>query len=151
MKCLLLTGALIASSSAAQSPAAQPHPPRYVSLGYVHDRNRVLMVFANGNNQLAEAQLTVASKHMQEFKDRDLLLVGIQGENPDAPTALLPPADDVTARKRFHVKPGQFTVVLIGKDGGEKMRSNQPIPWDKLQATIDAMPMRQDEVQRGKR
>ena len=85
MKCLLLTGALIASSSAAQSPAAQPHPPRYVSLGHVHDRNRVLMVFANGNNQLAEAQLTVASKHMQEFKDRDLLLVGIQGETPMLP------------------------------------------------------------------
>ena len=40
-------------------------------------------------------------------------------------------------RKRFQVRPS-FAVILIGKDGGEKMRSHKPIPWEKLEATIDS-------------
>jgi len=39
-------------------------------------------------------------------------------------------------------------VVLIGKDGGEKLRSAQPITAERLFATIDAMPMRQSETGR---
>jgi len=50
------------------------------------------------------------------------------------------------ARRRFHVRPTDFTVILIGKDGGEKLRSHQPISLDTLRSTIDAMPMRQEEM-----
>jgi hypothetical protein len=39
-----------------------------------------------------------------------------------------------------------FTVLLIGKDGGEKLRQHTSIPIDKL----DAMPMRQAEMRRQK-
>jgi hypothetical protein len=52
------------------------------------------------------------------------------------------------ARKRFHVTPDSFAVILIGKDGGEKLRSSDPIPAQKLLETIDAMPMRQQESRR---
>lgn len=37
-------------------------------------------------------------------------------------------------------------VILIGKDGGAKLRSEKPLSMAKLQETIDAMPMRQDEM-----
>lgn len=124
--------------------------PKHLTLKDERGRDRVLLVFSNGNNQLAEAQLNVAAEHISDFKQRDLVLVGIQGSNPDVPTALLAPADDAPARKRFHVRPDQFTVILLGKDGGEKLRSHQPIEWEKLQSTIDAMPMRQDEMRGSK-
>lgn len=125
--------------------------PSRLTLRAMRDHQRALLVFSNGNNQLAEAQLNIAATHVDGFRDRDLLLVGLAGSNDAVPSALLSAPDDAAARKRFDIKPGEFTVILIGKDGGEKLRSHQPISWEKLQSTIDAMPMRQDEMQRRKR
>jgi hypothetical protein len=39
-----------------------------------------------------------------------------------------------------------FSVVLIGKDGGEKLRRRTPLAPEELFAIVDAMPMRQAEV-----
>jgi Domain of unknown function (DUF4174) len=44
-----------------------------------------------------------------------------------------------------------FTVILIGKDGGEKYRSARPITSTQLFALIDAMPMRRSEMQKQKK
>lgn len=41
-----------------------------------------------------------------------------------------------------------FQAVLVGKDGGVKLRAAKPIMAPELVATIDAMPMRQDEMRR---
>lgn len=40
-----------------------------------------------------------------------------------------------------------FAFILIGKDGEIKMRKDKPISTDSLYETIDAMPMRQREIQ----
>ena len=116
-----------------------------VTLESLRDRQRILLVFANGDNELAQAQLAVAANHAVGFRERDLVLAGIKGTDPAAPTVMLSAAGDRAAHSRFHVKAGEFTVVLLGKDGGEKLRSHQPISWETLQSTI-AMPMRQDEI-----
>jgi hypothetical protein len=39
-----------------------------------------------------------------------------------------------------------FQAVLVGKDGGAKLRAAKPITALELMATIDAMPMRQNEM-----
>ncbi len=39
-----------------------------------------------------------------------------------------------------------FTLILLGKDGGEKLRSHQPVTLKKLYGLIDAMPMRKAEM-----
>lgn len=41
----------------------------------------------------------------------------------------------------------EFTLVLMGKDGTEKLRSEKPVPTRELFDLIDAMPMRQAEIQ----
>ena len=41
-----------------------------------------------------------------------------------------------------------FRVVLVGKDGEAKRTATAPIPADALFETIDAMPMRRDEMRR---
>lgn len=40
----------------------------------------------------------------------------------------------------------KFTFLLIGRDGGEKLRSNEIVKAEKLFGLIDAMPMRKEEV-----
>lgn len=39
-----------------------------------------------------------------------------------------------------------FHLLLIGKDGGDKLESKEPVPKDRLFDTIDAMPMRLREM-----
>ena len=48
--------------------------------------------------------------------------------------------------QKYKVKKEAFVLILIGKDGGEKMRKEQPIQAATLFSTIDAMPMRQAEM-----
>jgi hypothetical protein len=123
----------------------QAQPP-HTTLAAMRDKQRAVVVFANGNNALAEQQLQVAAQHAADFRERDLLLVGIEGTDPSVPTAMLKPDEDAAARRRFHVEAGQFTVVLIGKDGGEKLRSHTPFTWQTLRDTMDSMPMRAEEM-----
>jgi hypothetical protein len=42
-----------------------------------------------------------------------------------------------------------FQVVLIGKDGGVKLRAGEPVPTADVLALIDSMPMRQREMREG--
>jgi hypothetical protein len=41
-----------------------------------------------------------------------------------------------------------FLVRLLGKDGGEKLRRETPVPVGEILALIDAMPMRREERRR---
>jgi hypothetical protein len=54
--------------------------------------------------------------------------------------------DAAAVRERFGVARSDFTVILVGKDGGEKLRDSKPLTYARLQATIDAMPMRRQEM-----
>jgi len=49
-------------------------------------------------------------------------------------------------RDRFDVNKEQFSVLLIGKDGGTKMRSEQALEIQNIFGRIDSMPMRQREM-----
>ncbi len=80
------------------------------------------------------------------MRDRDIVPIALPYNNPAPTAAQLTPTEAETVRRRFGVQPGDFTVVLIGKDGGAKLRSRKPLSMEKLKETIDAMPMRQDEM-----
>jgi hypothetical protein len=55
---------------------------------------------------------------------------------------------DFVVQTRFDAK--TFSVVLIGKDGGEKLRRATPLSPDELFAIVDAMPMRRAEMRERK-
>ena len=147
MKLLLLIPALL---------LPRPQPQTLASLTGTH---RVLLVFAlSATAPKYQQQIDQLQHHAAEFKNRDLILMPVlsQAADPYASETLgqlplaTPSAPEQQAlRSRFHIAPDNFTVVLIGKDGGEKLRQSQPITIDTLTRTIDAMPMRQQEM-RGK-
>ena len=58
--------------------------------------------------------------------------------------------EQVLARQRFQIAPEAFAAILVGKDGGEKLRVFAPVSMDRLNRTIDAMPMRKDEMKERK-
>jgi hypothetical protein len=50
-------------------------------------------------------------------------------------------------RERYGIAEEQFAVILIGKDGGEKLRRLEHVPIETVFALIDTMPMRRREMQ----
>ncbi|MEO1019351.1 MAG: DUF4174 domain-containing protein, partial [Pseudomonadota bacterium] len=50
-------------------------------------------------------------------------------------------------RDAFGVENSDFRVLLIGKDGGVKLRSNEWVSAHEVFALIDTMPMRRREMQ----
>ena len=94
-------------------------------------------------------QQQLLQNHATEISQRDLTIIPIVF-NPgsvakDQPT-LLAPAEPVQLRNRYHIQPAAFTAILLGKDGGVKLRSTTPVTMEKLNTLIDSMPMRQQEV-----
>ena len=93
---------------------------------------RVAVVF--GSDRLAKKQREILKGN--GVKERDLVvLAGTPG-----------------MAKRFELSSSRaFAFVLVGKNGGVKLiRKKTPITREELFAIIDAMPMRRDEMRRGR-
>lgn len=132
------------------------HSQETTPFSALRDHKRVLLVFAGDADTRVEQQWNTVLQHRTEAAERDLVTVRLGGspiktqgsERP--PEAIVSQAEERELRARFHIPRNSFTVVLVGKDGGEKLRSDQPVSWDKLQGTIDSMPMRQAEMRRSR-
>jgi hypothetical protein len=131
-----------------------PCPAHPNTLRAMHDCYRPLLVFAPAldNPQLVE-QFNQLKAHAVDMKSRDLLYVPIvpEGHNQPIPGSRIPTAslseDELAAtRHRFKVEPDEFLVILIGKDGREKLNSRTPVSMDQLKPLIDSMPMRKGEM-----
>lgn len=117
------------------------------SLDRLRDRARPLLIFApKPDDPQLEIQIRTLNGHAAEVHDRDIVAIGLPYKNPSPTPAQLSPTEAEAVRRRFHVEPGEFAVILLGKDGGVKLRSKKPLGIEKLNGTIDAMPMRQEEV-----
>jgi Domain of unknown function (DUF4174) len=139
----------------AQPSAACPAQPN--TLRAMRNCYRPLLVFAPAMDdaQLGE-QFDQLKDHAMELKSRDLLFVPIvpEGHNQPIPRSKLHTGslseDELAAtRHRFKVEPAEFLVILIGKDGGEKLNSRTPVTADQLEKLIDSMLMRQVEMKPG--
>lgn len=128
--------------------SAQMQP---TTLAALHDNARPLLIFAGTDDAPVQQQLAALANHAAGLRERDMrvILLGAsyaQSLDDSLPVATLTSSEQAHARQQFHVAPGRFTVLLAGKDGGEKLRSSKPMPWQKLASTIDAMPMRRNEM-----
>lgn len=117
------------------------------TLSQLCNQFRPVLIFApRPDDPQLEIQVRTLQEHAAEAQDRDLAVIAVPYQSPSPSRLQLAPTDAEAARRQFHVAPGDFTVILIGKDGGEKLRSAKPLSMNHLMETIDAMPMRQDEV-----
>jgi len=95
---------------------------------------RRLLTFTPSESHEYEEQRDLFRGHEPGFEDRDLTIT------------IFPEDDDTEMRDRYGAKPGHFMVVLVGRDGREKFRSDKPVSAKELFDRIDAMPMRRREM-----
>ena len=103
--------------------------PAYTTLSELRDHHRVLLIFApSPNDPQLEIQLRTLNEHAADVSERDLIPIALPYNAPSPTAVTFSPAAADAARRQFVVPPNEFTVILIGKDGGEKLRSHKPLP-----------------------
>jgi hypothetical protein len=128
-------------------PRQSAVPTGVVTLAALRDTARPLLIFApRPDDPQLEIQLRRLNADPAALAERNVVLIAVPYQSPSTTPAMLSDSDATAARRRFNIAPPDFTVILLGKDGGEKLRSTAPIILEKLRDTIDAMPMRQDEM-----
>lgn len=97
------------------------------------DNPRRLYIFGKEQHALVlKQQVILLRKDSQGLAERDIQIIPVTKES--------------SLWKTFKALPTDFTIILIGKDGGEKYRSNQLLQPSFLYGLIDAMPMRKNEI-----
>ena len=111
--------------------------------------SRPLLVFAPSAEDAAARQIGAAVVRAQEdFRERDMVLIQVYEDD----VALLdgnrlPAGSARRLRARYRVAAGEFTPILVGKDGGEKLRTGAATDLEPVFLLIDSMPMRRREMQ----
>ncbi len=143
-------------SSQVRSAHLKGHPlssaptPKSRVLDRLRDKHRPVIVFGSKSDdaKFIKQQHSWAGPLPEAgVKDRDILVVTVlaQGESKEGGKVL--PTDEVRElRDAFNVTDDAFAVVLVGRDGGEKVRWTEPVSAQEIFGKIDAMPMRQEEV-----
>lgn len=135
---IVLAGLFGGSVAAADGEA--PRDPDIFLTGDVEDlsqfvwEKRPIIIFADSPaDPNFDQQMEYLDARIDELRERDVVV--LTDTDPSVQSAL-----------RTQLRPRGFMLVLIGKDGGVKLR--KPFPWDvrELSRTIDKMPVRQREI-----
>lgn len=112
-------------------------------------KNRLLFLFApDASNPLFNRLQSEITKQSYEVEDRDLVIFEILEQGPSRMNTT--PLDRQTAnsiRDHFDVPQRLFTLILVGKDGGVKLKRNDQVNLADVFGLVDSMPMRQNEMQ----
>ena len=127
----------------------QNSPIHHLNFDDYRWQNRLLLVFApNATTDSYTEQMRLLAERPGEIAERDLLIFSLfEEETSYLKDPLISVAAARDARARFDVASDSFAVLLIGKDGGIKLQSGQPVSPTDIFGLIDTMPMRQREMQ----
>ena len=111
-------------------------------------KHRLLFIFApNRSHPLFVSLHNALSAQKAGAADRDLVIFEIFDSDPSSMNSkYLASNSALSLRNRYSVNPGEFTVLLVGKDGGIKLKRQDEIRLEDLFALIDSMPMRREEI-----
>jgi hypothetical protein len=103
---------------------------------FMYAEKRDLFIFYNQDGvAIKDRQLAELNKDKTGLQERDIVIHTLKTDSAKAQA------------KKYNVNANTaFTVILVGKDGGEKLRLDSVLTTAKLFSTIDAMPMRKSEM-----
>jgi len=97
---------------------------------------KVLLFYNDGGKGKWKAQQQVLEAARKDVNERDINVVSIPFSSQNA-----------DEWKKWEIDGSEaFTFILVGRDGGEKLRSNEVVKIGKLFGLIDSMPMRKREM-----
>ncbi len=130
---------------AAADASAESDGFRMADLQWKH---RVLLVFSPSQVDLRfQGQYEEWKRALAGMEERDLLWMPlVTGESAKAAGRDISPKAQEALRREFGIGRDDFAVLLVGRDGGVKLRQREPVDALRLFALIDSMPMRRQEI-----
>ena len=101
---------------------------------------RVLIFAPDSTNSAFKEQNSALKRESASCIERDIVIENYVYQ-----------LENAAVFKQYQVKKGLFTVLLVGKDGFVKLRSDTALSAQRLFSIIDFMPMRRDEVKQRKK
>lgn len=99
---------------------------------------QVLLFYTNSGLEKHKSQMAILNAHQKDIIERDIKVQRFTSAEKNS-----------SEWKKWDVDSDKsFTFILVGRDGGEKLRSSEVVTAEKLFGLIDAMPMRKDEMRR---
>ncbi len=99
---------------------------------------RVLLLYTDSGLVKQKAQMAILDAHQKGIIERDITVQHFPSSGKN-----------LSEWKKWKIdSASSFTFILVGRDGGEKLRSSEVVSAEKLFGLIDAMPMRKDEMKR---
>jgi len=140
---MILTVIVIASIFTSQPATAMDE-----DIAHLQWKKRLLLVFAADSAQSNFQSLAnEISSRQADVEDRDLVVFEIlESGTSRMNRSRIEPQKAASIREQFGIASDGFTVILVGKDGGIKLKRNDQVRLDEIFKLIDSMPMRQDEM-----
>ena len=118
-------------------------------------KNRILLLLHESeSNDTYREQLTALGKIDANYDDRRLIVIDVQKQRFQIRNKIELDwrrnnwISNETLYAKYAFKKANFTVVLIGLDGGIKLQQTEVLQIQELFDVIDAMPMRSAELKR---
>lgn len=126
---------LMALGSTVMTADAQATP-----LDELRWKSRILVVSAPAGDRAAEEQKRIYREAARGMAERQIVLAEVLDDNDRS----------LKIKSRLSADGRRFQVFLVGKDGHTALSSDKPLSADYLFGKVDAMPMRRDEMRRGR-
>ncbi len=103
-------------------------------------KRRIVVIYAPaGTEKTLQRQQQLLQGEQAGLNERDITLVSLKQ-----------PRDHPEVAQRFDLSGNKFILLLVGKDGGVKLRRAAAVAPETLFRLIDSMPMRRDEMRENK-
>lgn len=114
-----------------------------------HWENRILIVFSlSQESSKYQQQIKIFKKDEPAIEERELVVFKIFENDGEAPgNKQLSQQEVESLRDHFKITE-DYKMLLVGKDGSVKEAYSKTVAMEEINAVIDAMPMRQQEMQR---
>ncbi|MCC5927734.1 MAG: DUF4174 domain-containing protein [Cyclobacteriaceae bacterium] len=114
-------------------------------------KNRVLLIFSESpEDQNYKQQIRLLNENADGLTERDLTVLSVFPDRVEKNNARQTSDFSALSLRQYYKISTSFTIVLIGKDGGEKRRTQTILKPEELFGIIDAMPMRRAEMEKGR-
>ena len=106
--------------------------------------------YRGNNRRLVSEQFSFFEKNKGSYWERDMRVFRMVNDSIVDEEGRLIDASAKELKNKLNLEDDSFTVILLGKDGGVKLRQSRLLPSTQLYALIDAMPMRKQEMRERK-
>ena len=139
---------MIAALALAMAMTIVHEPLQLVNFKQFRRDHRLLVISVPGLNypeaddSAVKQQLWLLAKWKRAAYDRDVRAIQCFRSFCESLFDSVEIADSARVHRLYGLRHDRFEVLLMGKDGHVALRSRKPLTGEKLQAVIDAMPMR---------